>query len=772
MSEKAKCTTYPNVRRDDTVEEEHFGAVVSDPYRWLEDPFAEETKKFVAEQNQLTAAQFEKHVPYQKEYKARLTEVFNYEKYSLPFQIGSEIVAEHQYYVQAKNDGLQNQDVWYIQRTLHGQAQVLFDPNQLSQDGTIALSNVSFSECKQSSTNPRLYMAYGISQGGSDWQNIHVLDVTKYLKRSLNEEKSHFSDYILEDKLDWVKFSSISWTHDEKGFFYCRYPAPTQFEGSKATQHQNEKGTETNANSNHQIWYHRLYRPQEDDVLVFAYPSKPNYTLSTEVSEDGKYLIIYLFDGCKNANMVYLTPITVFDTWMLDHIEKHVPVYKLVDVMEYSCHYILNDESIFYFQTNLNAPRERIVKIDVGILLSSHTFGLDASGDSPSWVEVIREQPELIVLESVYPARKNVLILKLLSDVHNVLHIYSLDGDLLTKIDLPGIGTVQVSSRRASSIVFYKFVSFLYPGTIFHLDLPSSQNTELPRLEGVCFRESNLKDFDASQYEVIQVFYPSKDGTKIPMFLVKHKSLKSDGSIPTYLYGYGGFNIALKPSFSVSRLLFVQHFKGMLAIANIRGGGEYGEEWHRQGMLLKKQNVFDDFHAAAEYLIEQKYTNPSKIAIHGGSNGGTLVAACANQRPDLYRCVVGAVGVMDMLRFHLFTIGHAWISEYGDPSTEEYFSYLRKYSPLHNVPKKSPGIDYPAVLLTTGDHDDRVVPLHSYKYISELQHQLGGICKNPFVIRIDTKSGHGAGKPTAKQIEESTDVCTFMAWCLNTEFCR
>lgn len=771
MSNNAQRNRYPDVRRDDSVQEEHFGDVVPDPYRWLENPSTEETKKFVAEQNQLTSAVFEQNVRFQSEFKARLTELFDYEKFSVPFQIGSETLAEHQYYVYAKNDGLQNQDVWYIQRTLHGDAQVLFDPNQLSKDGTIALSNVSFSNCKKSN-NPQLYMAYGISHGGSDWQSIHVLDVTK--SQSAGDGNSHYSDYILTDKLDWVKFSSISWTHDDKGFFYCRFPAPAQFEGSGTTEQQKERGTETNANSNHQIWYHHLHTTQEEDVLVFAYPSKPNYTLSAEVSEDGKYIIVYLFDGCKNANMVYLTPITVFNDWMINQNGRNLPVYKLVDMMEYSFNYIFNDESFFYFQTNMNAPREKVVKIDLGLILSSHDFGADATSNCPPWVEVIPEQPESIVLESVHPARKNLLILKLLSDVHNVLHIYNLEGQFYTKIDLPAIGTAQVSSKRASSMVFYKFVSVLYPGKIFHLDLPDFQTAKAPRLEGVCFRESTLKDFDASQYEVLQVFYPSKDGTQIPMFLVKHKLLKADGSIPTYLYGYGGFNIALKPSFSISRLLFVQHFKGMLAIANLRGGGEYGEEWHRQGMLFKKQNVFDDFHAAAEYLIEQKYTNPSKIAIHGGSNGGTLVAACANQRPDLYRCVVGAVGVMDMLRFHLFTIGHAWISEFGDPSTKEYFSYIRKYSPLHNVPKANQleRTQYPAVLLTTGDHDDRVVPLHSFKYIAELQHQLGSSCNNPFVIRIDTKSGHGAGKPTTKQIEESTDVYTFIAWCLGTEFRR
>jgi prolyl oligopeptidase len=736
--------TYPKVRRGEIVEELH-GVEVADPYRWLEDPNSEETRTFVEEQNIVTQKVFDQ-IPFVQETKNRMTELFDYEKYSCPYKRGGK-------YVFYKNDGLQNQDVLYIQDTLTSEPRVLLDPNLLSTDGTAALSTVSFSEAKLE--NGELYLAHGISRGGSDWQTIRVLAV-------------HENNKLLEDTVEWVKFSSIAWTHDDKGFFYSRYPPPKELANVVEKDEENsKKGTETDSNLNHQLWYHRIGTPQSQDRLVYAYPFQPTYSVSGEVSDDGKYLLIYLRDGCKNANMVHVACLKEnFENFMMmNDNNEYIQVIKLVNEMDFSFNYILNEEKEFYFMTNMNAPRERLVKCDLNSFDNLQN----------KWIEVIPEQKDQIVMEGIYPAKQNLLVLKLLKDVCHLLHVYDLQGHFVSEISLPTVGTVGISSKRMESEIFYKFISFLYPGSIFRVDLGNQDKDKCfeNNFQSTLFHETKVKDFDAKQYEAKQIFYSSKDGTQIPMFLVHKKNIFLNGQNPVYLYGYGGFNISLTPSFSVSRLVFVQHYNGILALPNLRGGGEYGEEWHQQGMLLNKQNVFDDFHAASEYLIQQKYTNSSKLAIHGGSNGGLLVAACANQRPDLYRCVVGAVGVMDMLRFHKFTIGHAWRTDFGNPEMEEHFHYIYQYSPIHNVPSKVEREGgFPAVLLTTGDHDDRVVPLHSYKLIAELQHQLGDQPNqtNPLLIRIDTKSGHGAGKPTKKAIEENSEVYAFIAWNLGTKF--
>lgn len=730
--------TYPSVRRSDVVEELH-GVQVADPYRYLEDPDSDETKAFVEAQNKTTQQVFE-HVPFVEETKNRITDLFNYEKFSCPVKHGGK-------YVFAKNNGLQNQSVLYIQDALTSEPRVLLDPNTLSTDGTAALGATAFSKAKND--DGKLYFAHGIARGGSDWQTIKVLAV-------------HDDNTVLEDTVEWVKFSNIAWTHDDKGFFYSRYPPPEKLATGDDDSENSKRGTETDANLNHQVWYHAINTPQAKDKLVYAYPQNATYSLTAEVSDDGKTLVIYLNDGCKNANMIHLADLSDFGDFLASPTADFIPVRKLVDNMDAAYNYILNKDDVFYFSTNLDAPRERLVRANVA-----------SAAWPPAWEEVIPEQKDAIVLEGVYPVKGDLVILKLLKDVCHVLHVYNLEGVFQYEIELPTVGTVGIASKRSESEFFYHFISFLYPGSIFRVDLTDG-NTK-PTL----FRETTVKGFDASLYEAKQVFYPSKDGTKIPMFLVKSKSAPQNGQLPTYLYGYGGFNISLTPSFSVARLVFVQNFGGLLALPNLRGGGEYGEQWHQDGMLFKKQNVFDDFQYAAEYLIKEGYTNPSKIAIHGGSNGGLLVAACANQRPDLFRAAVGAVGVMDMLRFHKFTIGHAWRTDYGDPDVAEDFHYVLKYSPVHNVPstdsdkvKNLQNGGFPAVLLTTGDHDDRVVPLHSYKLIAELQHKLAGSPQqtNPLIIRIDTKSGHGAGKPTAKAIEESAEVYAFIAWNLGAPF--
>ncbi|KAL8001361.1 putative peptidase S9A, prolyl oligopeptidase, alpha/Beta hydrolase [Plasmopara halstedii] len=733
---------YPAVRRGDVVENLH-GVQVADPYRWLEDPDSPETREFVTKQNEVTQRVLTK-MPFVAETKERMTELFNYEKYSAPRKHGGK-------YVFSKNDGLQNQSVLYIQDELHSSPRVLLDPNLFAEDGTAALSSSAFSEAKQQ--DGKLYFAHGISRGGSDWQTIKVMAV-------------HDNHKIVEDTVEWVKFSRIAWTHDDNGFFYSRYPPP---EKMKNHEHDGiegyKRGTETDANMNHQVWYHKLHTPQSEDKLVYAYPTEPTFTVSAEVSDDGKKLLLSVHDGCKNANMIHVADLSAFEQFLNGPNDTLIVVTKLVDNMDAAYSYILNDGEFYYFKTNAQAPRERVVRVK----LSDDNAEIE-------WEVIIPEQPEAIVIEEVHPVAPNLLVVQLVKDVHNELHVYNLDGEYQYEIPLPSVGTVGLSSKRTESEVFYHFISFLYPGSIFRIDL--SKGKAAPNAE--LFRETKVKGFDPSLFEAKQVFYPSKDGTKIPMFLVKQKNAIKDGNLPVYLYGYGGFNISLTPAFSVSRLVFLQHFNGMLALPNLRGGGEYGEQWHQDGMLHKKQNVFDDFHSAAEYLIKENYTNSEKIAIHGGSNGGLLVAAASNQRPDLYRCVVGAVGVMDMLRFHKFTIGHAWRTDYGDPEVANDFHYILRYSPVHNVPHAdSPAMQklaerggFPSVLLTTGDHDDRVVPLHSYKLIAELQYQLGNSESqtNPLLIRIDTKSGHGAGKPTTKIIEETSEVFAFIAWNLGAPF--
>ncbi|OQS07225.1 prolyl endopeptidase [Thraustotheca clavata] len=729
---------YPSVFRSDHQDILH-GRVIADPYRWLEDPDSPETDAFVAAQNECSAKVFA-NVPYRDEFLARNTEMFNYAKYSAPAKHGER-------YFFYKNDGLQNQAVLYMQDSLTSEPTVLLDPNTLAEDGTSALSGRSFSEAKTDSG--MLYFAYGVSKGGSDWQTVNVLAI-------------HSDGTIkhLDDTLEWVKFSSFAWTHDDKGFFYSRYPTPKTLKGAGEDK---SHGTETDLNENQQIWYHRIGTPQSEDRLVFAYPEKPKYYLGSEVSEDGQYLLVTISDGCKNANMVHIAPISDFESFLLTD-DVDLQFHKLVDNMDFSYNYLFNNDKELFFLTNLNAPRNRVVKVT------------DYTAQELVWEEVIPEPEGTIVLEAALPVRQDMLICTFMKDASSLVSIYTQSGEYVRDIVLPSIGSASVSCKRTSPELFFYFTSFLYPGTIYREDL-TDPSTSTPTV----FRESTVPGFSPEGFEAKQVWYTSKDGTPIPMFLIS-KDLPRDGNNPVYLYGYGGFNISLTPYFSAARTVFMQHFNGIIALPSLRGGGEYGEEWHQAGTFGNKQNVFDDFHSAAEYLIAEGYTKPSKIAIHGGSNGGLLVAAAANQRPDLFGCAVGAVGVMDMLRFHKFTVGHGWTTDYGNPDEPEAFEYLIKYSPVHNVPSfedhpVSPLLEnghggYPATLLTTGDHDDRVVPLHSLKLIAELQYRLGSHPnqKNPLLIRIETKAGHGAGKPTKKILEEAADVYAYMGWALGATF--
>lgn len=682
----SKRLTYPTSRKSDQVDNYH-GTQVADPYRYLEDPDSAETKAWVEAQNKVTFG-YLNEIPAREKIKQRLTKVWNYEKYSLPFKEGAS-------YFYFKNDGLQNQSVLYTLTSLDAEPKVLIDPNKLSEDGTIALGGLSISE------NGKL-LAYGLSISGSDWQEWKVRDVE--------------TGKDLQDHLKWVKFSGASWTHDHKGFFYSRYDEPK------------EKSKLEDVNYYQKLYYHRLGTPQSEDILIYQRPDQKEWGFSGDVTEDGRYLIISVWLGTDPRNLVFYKDLTNPKAEVVELVSKFEADYSFID----------NNDSIFYFRTDLNAPRGRVIAIDTK---NSSTGGAR---------EIIPQTAE--TLESV-GILNNQFVADYLKDARSLVKIFDLNGKFVREVELPGIGSVSgFNGKRNDTETFYSFTSFTTPGTIYRYDMVSGKSQ--------VFRQPKV-DFNPAEYETKQVFYRSKDGTQVPMFITHKKGIKLDGNNPTYLYGYGGFNVSLTPFFSVSNLIWME-MGGVTAIANLRGGGEYGEEWHQAGMKLKKQNVFDDFIAAAEWLIANKYTKSAKLAIGGGSNGGLLVGACMTQRPDLFGAALPDVGVMDMLRFHKFTIGWAWISEYGTPENLDEFKALYAYSPLHNL---KAGKAYPATMITTADHDDRVVPAHSFKFAATLQAAHAGDA--PVVIRIQTKAGHGAGKPTTKIIEEAADKWAFLVRTLD-----
>ncbi|HEY9695683.1 MAG TPA: prolyl oligopeptidase family serine peptidase [Trichocoleus sp.] len=680
--------TYPSTATVKQVDDYH-GTQVADPYRWLEDPNADETQAWIEAQNQITF-DYLQQIPNRDRLKERLTELWNYEKYGIPFKR-----SEHYFYF--KNDGLQNQSVLYTLPNLEAEPRVLLDPNKLSADGTVALSGMAISK------NAKL-MAYGLSTSGSDWQEWKVRDV------ETGED--------LSDHLQWVKFSGASWTPDHQGFFYSRYDEP------------NEATKLEDANYFQKLYYHRLGTAQSEDVLIYERPDQKEWGFSGSVTEDGQYLIISIWLGTDSRNLVFYKDLSHFDN----------PVVELINTFEANYSFIDNDGTTFWFQTDLDAPRGRVIAIDT------------TAPDKTNWKEIIPQAAE--TLEGV-GLLNNQFVTSYLKDARTQIKIYNLDGTFVREVQLPGLGSAGgFGGERDDTETFYSFTSFTTPNTIYRYDMVTDEST--------LFRQAQV-NFNPENYETTQVFYQSKDGTQVPMFITHKKGLKLDGNNPTYLYAYGGFNASLTPSFSVSNLVWME-LGGVYALANLRGGGEYGEEWHQAGMKQKKQNVFDDFIAAAEWLIEHQYTSPQKLAIGGGSNGGLLVGACMTQRPDLFAAALPAVGVMDMLRFHKFTIGWAWCSEYGSPDNPEEFSALYAYSPLHNL---KPGTAYPATLVTTADHDDRVVPAHSFKFAAALQSAHTG--NAPVLIRIETKAGHGAGKPTAKVIEEIADRWAFLTRVLGVE---
>lgn len=681
-----KSMVYPPAKKVDHVDDYH-GTKVPDPYRWLENPDSEETRAWVEAENKVTFG-FLEEVPARAKIKDRLTKLWNYEKYGVPAKFGDR-------YIYSKNNGLQNQNVLYTTASLGGQAQVLLDPNTLSTDGTVALSNYEVSD------DGKLF-AYGLSASGSDWMEWRVRDIA--------------TSKDLPDLIKWVKFSSVSWLKDGSGFFYSRYDEP------------NESTKLQSVNYFQKLYFHKLGTPQSDDVLVYERPDEKEWQFEGTVSEDGKFLIITVTQGTSPNTRVFYKELS----------DGNGKVTELLNKYDASYEFLGNDGTTFWFKTNQSAPRGRVIAIE-------------AQHPQPeNWKELIAEAAETMQSVSVV---NNQFVINYLKDARTQVKLFLLDGKFDREVTFPGIGTATgFRGKRKDTDTFYSFTSFTTPTTIYRYDLKTGKSS--------VFRQPKV-GFKPGLYETKQVFYTSKDGTKVPMFISHKKDLKLDGNNPTVLYGYGGFNISLTPTFSVSNLVWME-MGGIFAQPNLRGGGEYGEEWHLAGTKLRKQNVFDDFISAGEWLIANKYTSTPKLAIYGGSNGGLLVGACMTQRPDLFGACMPAVGVMDMLRFQKFTIGWAWTSDYGSSDNPEEFKALYAYSPLHNI---KPGTAYPPTMVTTADHDDRVVPAHSFKFAAAMQAAQSG--PNPILIRIDTKAGHGAGKPTAKIIDEAMDRFAFLVRVLN-----
>jgi prolyl oligopeptidase len=684
MSYPAIPVTYPATATEE-VKDNYFGNEVADPYRWLEVDTAAAVEAWVAEQNKVTFDYLSK-IPFRDKIRQRLEELYNYPKFSAPFQVG-------EFYFFSKNDGLQNQPVIYRQKGLDGQPEEFIDPNKLSKEGTTAIGIIGVSKDDK-------YIAISRQDAGSDWQQILVYEVANMKK--------------LPDELKWVKFSGASFWKD--GFFYSRYPEPA-------------KGTELSGNNlYHSVYYHKLGDPQSKDKLIYEDRKNPNYYHFGAVSEDEKYFILYQQPGTDGFATLY------------KDLEKNGDFSQLFEGYKNKSSFVHNIGSKFLILTDIDAPNYRLIEVNL------------AKPGKENWKDIIPESENL--LENCNTGGGK-LFAGYLEKATNRIYQMNYDGTGKTEIKLPGVGTAGApGGREDQTTLFYGFTSYLYPPTIFKYDVASGKSS--------VFQKTTLK-FNPDDYTEKQVTYTSKDGTPVTMFLVHKKDLKMDGSNPAYLYGYGGFNISLKPSFNPMRFVLLEN-NGVFAVANLRGGGEYGEKWHQDGMLLKKQNVFDDFIAAAEYLIAEKYTSKERLGIVGGSNGGLLVGACMNQRPDLFAVAFPAVGVMDMLRYHKFTVGKGWIPEYGcADSSEVMFNYLKGYSPLHNL--KS-GTAYPATMITTADHDDRVVPAHSFKYAATLQKCQAG--EKPSLIRIETSAGHGAGKPTSKIIDEEADRMSFFFYNTNS----
>ncbi|MCP9199228.1 prolyl oligopeptidase family serine peptidase [Gramella sp. GC03-9] len=680
------AVNYPETKKVDTVTD-YFGTEVKDPYRWLEDDRSEETESWVEAQNEVTFDYLEK-IPYREKLKQRLTELWDYEKLGAPFTEG-----DHIYFY--KNDGLQNQSVLYRKKGPDAEAEVFLDPNNFSKDGTTSLAGMSFSEDGKK-------VAYAISEGGSDWRKVIVMNTE-------NKE-------ILGDTIKDVKFSGLSWKGND-GFYYSSYDKP---EGSELSAKTDQ----------HKLYYHKLGTAQSEDKVIFGDKSeqKRRY-VGGNVTEDNRYLIISARNSTSGGEL-----------YLMDLQKQNPELVSIIDNMDTDSYVIDNEGSKLYIVTNLDAPNRRIVTVD-------------ASNPSPeNWEDFIPETENVLSPST----GGGYFFAEYMVDAISQVKQYDYDGELVRDVELPGIGSAGgFGAKKDEDVLYYSFTNYVTPGTIYKYDIEEGTSE--------VYNKPNI-DFNSEDYTSEQVFYTSKDGTKIPMIITYKKGTEMNGKNPTLLYGYGGFNISLTPGFSTANSVWLEQ-GGIYAVPNLRGGGEYGKGWHDAGTKLKKQNVFDDFIAAAEYLIENNYTSKDYLAIRGGSNGGLLVGATMTQRPDLMKVALPAVGVMDMLRYHTFTAGAGWAYDYGTAEdSKEMFDYLYGYSPVHNV---EAGVEYPATLVTTGDHDDRVVPAHSFKFAAELQEKQAG--DEPVLIRIETKAGHGAGKPTSKIIEEYADIFGFTLYNMGFE---
>jgi prolyl oligopeptidase len=679
---------YP-VTKKESVVDDYSGVKVQDPYRWLEDDNSEETKEWVQQQNKVTFDYLSK-IPYREKIRKRLEEIWNYPKYGAPFRKGN-------FYYFTKNDGLQNQAVWYRQKDVAGKAEIFIDPNKFSDDGTVSLGGINFS------LNGK-YAAYTLQKSGSDWQEGYIIDVA--------------TKKVQHEKLQWLKFTGFSWKGDE-GFYYARFPAPK------------EKDTLKGKNTDQQVFYHKLGTSQSEDKLIYEDQEHPQRFATVGLTEDERFLILNTSEGTSGGEIWF---------WNMKD-PSQAKFSLLIPGFATEPNVVDNVGDKLLVHTNDGAPNYKIVLVD------------PKNPAKENWRTIVPEQKE--VLQNAGTGG-GYLFLSYLKDASTKTYQYTYDGKLVREIKLPGIGTATgFTTEKKYSEFFYMFTSYNYPPTIFKYNIKTGQST--------LFRKTEVK-FKPDDYEVKQVFITSKDGTKVPVFLTYKKGLVLNGNNPTLMYGYGGFNIPTTPNFNPSAIFFLEQ-GGVYANVCMRGGSEYGEEWHRAGMMDKKQNVFEDFIGAAEWLINNKYTNSGKLAIQGGSNGGLLIGACMTQRPDLFKVAIPQVGVMDMLRYHKFTIGYAWAVEYGSSDNPDQFKYLYKYSPLHNL---RPGVKYPATLITTADHDDRVVPAHSFKFAATLQADNAG--DNPTLIRVETKAGHGAGMPTSKRIELATDIWSFVMYNLGMNF--
>jgi len=667
---------YPEAERTD-VADDYFGTVVADPYRWMEDDRSEAVAAWVEAENEVTN-DYLSQIPFRDAVRARLTELWNYSKEGIPSKHGD-------YYYYFHNDGLKNQSVLYRTGTPggEGEGEVFLDPNTLSEDGTVALNSVSFSEDGR-------YCAYGTAASGSDWVEIRVMTTADMQPTG--------------DRVDWIKFSGVQWAPDSEGFYYSAYDAPKQ-------------GVFTSQNRFQKVFYHKLGTPQSADRLIYEDKAHPLRYFSAWPSKDGRWLFVVASEGTSGSEILYRK---VSDSRFSTLLEGFENDYTIVDCKD----------DCLYYTSNAGASNYELRRMKL---------------DSRESAAVIPEGEHL--LEGVGTAGGS-LFASYLEHAQSRVYQYDYDGRLIREVELPAIGSVSgFDGEKEDAETYYSLSNFTSPATIYRYDIASGEST---------LYKSPEVAFDPSLFVTEQVFCTSKDGTRVPIFVSHRKDMKLNGKNPCYLYAYGGFQISLTPGFNPSAVMFMEQ-GGIYCVANLRGGLEYGERWHRGGMLENKQNVFDDFIAAAEYLIDKGYTSREKLAIAGGSNGGLLVGACEVQRPDLYAVCLPAVGVMDMLRYHKFTIGWGWVVEYGSSDSEEQFPYIYAYSPLHNIRE---GVEYPATLITTADHDDRVVPAHSFKFAAQMQHAQAGDA--PVLIRIESKAGHGAGKPTSKRIDEAADVYSFL----------